>query len=312
MTEISVVIVCYQEGELLRRAFASLEAQSEQNFEIVVVNDASRDAATNGICRELEQQKKVQVVWHSKNLGLSGARNSGYEKMTGNICVPLDADDILPPGAIAKIREGFRQFPEADFVFGNYIMRNVEKGTEELVDCSHLCSSNGVLDPRQLGGELGEKWTLLGTSPCRKSTWQEIGGYSEAFSNDLQDVDLFMRLLSQDGKGYYLGHTIYEWNRSAMGMNSEVPPEVLNRVQIANIPFYDMFGNGIQIRKNILRSSVHLGDFVSVQRIARQLLRLRYISSSIIVAAIFPPNLTRLVYRVARGVRNLNTTRLVS
>jgi hypothetical protein len=47
------------------------------------------------------------------------AKNHGVEAIRGNISVPLDGDDLLSPGAIAKIREGFNQAPEAGFVFND-------------------------------------------------------------------------------------------------------------------------------------------------------------------------------------------------
>jgi len=74
----------------------------------------------------LKQEKKARIIWYKKNGGLSAARNSGYEAMRGDICAPLDADDTLPQGAIAAIRKGFRENPEVDFVFGNYIRREQE------------------------------------------------------------------------------------------------------------------------------------------------------------------------------------------
>ena len=95
MDTISVVITCYKEGDLLRRAFASLESQSDKDFDIVIVNDASPDETTNTVCRELGEKPRVQVIWRTANGGLSAARNSGYEAMTGDTYVALGGK---PPG----------------------------------------------------------------------------------------------------------------------------------------------------------------------------------------------------------------------
>lgn len=184
--------------------------QTDRDFEILVVNDASLDGVTNEICRELEEKKKVRIIWHKKNSGLSAARNSGYEAMQGDICVPLDADDILPQTAIVAIRNGFRKTPEADFIFGNYIRREPEKGIEKIVDCGVLYSHNGFLNPRYLATH---KWILYGGSPCRESLWRRIGGYLQEFSYDGQDVDFWMRALISGARGFYINHTIYESKR---------------------------------------------------------------------------------------------------
>jgi len=207
-------------------------------LEILIVNDASPDNVTNKICRELEKEKKAHIIWHKENGGLSTARNSGYENMKGDICIPLDADDVIPQDAIAVIRKGFKEHPEADFIFGNFIWREIERGTERLVDCSVLSSPDGFLDPRKLANG---HWILYGGSPCRKSLWKRIGGYLQEFSYDVQDVDFWKRALILGAKGYYINHTIYRWYRSKNGMNYNVPPERLTQERIQNIKFYEIF-----------------------------------------------------------------------
>jgi hypothetical protein len=114
-----------------------------------------------------------------------------------------------------------------------------------------------------------------------------------------------MRLLSHNGKGYYLNQIIYEWNRSEIGMNRRVPLEVWTKVHIANMDFYDMAGEGIEARKKVMWSAMHLRDLCLAQKIARELLRLRAISFSIVAIALFSPKLTHLLYHVARGIRRL-------
>ena len=113
-------MTCYKEGELLRRAYSSLEAQTDRDFEVVIVNDASQDDFTNAVCRELETQDQAKLIWRAKNGGLAVARNHGIDVMKGEICVLLDGDDILLPDAVATVREAFQRVPEAAFVFGDY------------------------------------------------------------------------------------------------------------------------------------------------------------------------------------------------
>jgi glycosyltransferase involved in cell wall biosynthesis len=51
--DITIIITCYKEGELLRRAVASVANQTMQGFSILLINDCSPDALTNAICDEL-------------------------------------------------------------------------------------------------------------------------------------------------------------------------------------------------------------------------------------------------------------------
>ncbi len=236
--KISIVITCYNEGKLLKRAIESVEGQIDKDFELIVVNDASPCEIINRICCQLEKNGKARVVWHNENKGLSAARNSGYKAMQGNICIPLDADDVLPQDAVLSVRKAFQNNPKADFVFGNYIRKEPESNYADIVDCSILASSKGFLDPERL---IIHDWILYGGSPCRKRLWKRIGGYALEFSYDVQDVDFWKRALISGAKGYYLNKTIYEWRRSGDGMNASVPIAVLRRERKQNIKFYELF-----------------------------------------------------------------------
>ncbi len=296
--KLSVIIACHKEGALLRRAVASLREQTDPHFEIVIVNDASPDPITNQICRDLESHPDVRVVWHEINGGLSAARNSGYAAMTGEICVPLDADDTLPCTAIADIRKGFEQAPQAEFVFGDYRHIDLKARTEALIDCSLLCGSDGFLEPRKLC----DNWRLLGTSPCRKSAWIRTGGYSQQFSYDAQDIDFFMRLHHRGGKGFYLARCIYNWHRSDEGMNSTRGVRASRRVVMANIDFFDAFGDGIGVRKAIMWKSLEDRDFVAARKLARELTKLTRVSLTTATLAVCAPGVSSILYSIKNDI----------
>ena len=90
---------------------------------IIIVNDASRDQATIAVCKNLELKKDtncpIQIIWRDVNGGSSIARNTGFSSATGEILVPLDADDILPVDALKLISHAFSKNPELGFVYGS-------------------------------------------------------------------------------------------------------------------------------------------------------------------------------------------------
>lgn len=216
---VTVLICCYNEGELLNRAINSIKRQNAHNLEIIIVNDFSTDVVTNKICNNLEKEDNIQIIWHKKNTGLSGARNSGFNNANTNIIIPLDADDELPDGAIDAILNTFEQNTDTDFVFGNYIKID-DKGNSETVNCAQISTSEGKLDPFSISKE----WKLLGTSPCRKSLWEKIGGYDLKFSIAIQDIDFWIRAIMSGAKGIYINKNIYTWCTHNSGMNNNVQP----------------------------------------------------------------------------------------
>jgi len=229
------------------------------------------------------------VIWRARNGGLSAARNSGFEAMRGAICVPLDADDTLPPDALAAIRETFRKHPDADFVFGNYLRHDLERGTRQEVDCSAL-GRGGLLAPETLASR---EWIFYGGSPCRKEMWRKLGGYRAEYSYDTQDLDFWMRAMTGGFKGYYAGRVIYEWRRSSTGMNERTSPASRVRTRVHNIAFYDRFGDGIGARREFLLNAISHREYDCAKEMAAQLLQRRRPSPLVLFVRVAPPPFIR-------------------
>ena len=105
---ISIIVPVYNVAGFLREALDSLISQTYANIEIIIVDDGSTDDSDT-ICNEYKKDPRVTVL-HQENKGLSEARNSGLEAMTGDYVAFLDSDDALKPGAIAKILSIAKEF----------------------------------------------------------------------------------------------------------------------------------------------------------------------------------------------------------
>jgi len=235
---ITVLVTCYKEGLLLQRALESVLLQTDRDFELVVVNDASPCAVTSEICRSIVQGAKVKVVMRAKNGGPSAARNTGIGLASGEVIVLLDGDDVLPRDCIEVVRYTFTTHPDADYCFGNYVRRNVDTGESVVVDCSVLTDGNGWLDPHRYA----VNYIFYCGSPFRKAMWAKVGGYRSALDG-WEDVDLWMRAMTAGARGVYLPHVIYEWNRSGQGVNATVPLHIIWETHLRNRRFHEKFGD---------------------------------------------------------------------
>ena len=94
---ISVVVPMYNVERYIKICINSILAQTFQDFEIVIVDDASPDNSYN-ICSELYgNNEKIRIVRHEKNQGLGPARNTGINNSRGKYIYFVDSDDAILP-----------------------------------------------------------------------------------------------------------------------------------------------------------------------------------------------------------------------
>ncbi len=215
MFKLSVIICVYNEGESIIAALRSLyNNEIYKETEVLIVDDCSTNPITIRALRLLAKFTRYKIIYSAINQGLSNSRNLGFENATTNYVLPLDADDVFPPSTLDIVYETFVNHPEIDFIVGNYYLINVQSGEKLLIDCSTITTQNQI-DISKLAAE----WTLLGTSPCKKTTWESVGGYALKYSYSVQDVDFWIRVLKKGNKGFYLNRPVYTWYKSATGMN---------------------------------------------------------------------------------------------
>ena len=199
-TKISVVITYYNKEELIFNALKSLDEQTVEPFEIIVVDDCSTKEISKQVVSRLKNEDSLHFIQTKANSGASKAKNTGIQNSRGNVIVLLDADDTLPKSAIEIIKNEFDK-TNADFLFGDYILKN--NNSENYVDCSMIANENR-LDQRKLL----RKWILLGTSPFKKELWCLVQGFNEAFPR-IDDVDFHKRILLKNIKAIYINNIIY-------------------------------------------------------------------------------------------------------
>ena len=108
---ISVIMPVYNRKDVVMKAIDSVLAQTYENFELVVVDDASTDGTTE-LLQKINHDK-VKVVFHEKNKYASGARNTGLKNSTGEYIAYLDSDNLLDERYLAATVGAFLELPDA-------------------------------------------------------------------------------------------------------------------------------------------------------------------------------------------------------
>jgi len=95
MPKISVIVPVYNVQAYVAECLKSVLSQTFRDIEVVCVNDGSPDLSGVIIRKIAEIDSRVKIITHSKNMGLSCARNTGLEAATGEYVHFMDSDDTL-------------------------------------------------------------------------------------------------------------------------------------------------------------------------------------------------------------------------
>ena len=189
---VTVVIPCYNAGDLIIRALASVARQTTLPQEIILVDDGS----TVPVQTTLDEYWRGRAVLplrvvRKENGGPSSARNMGIALATQEFIAFLDADDEMAPDRLSNGVQILRNLSSE--YFGVYGRVSDEHGSGQ-----DLCYFDGFLDVARIGGDKG----FPGGCPAyifRRAALLCVGGLDEDLVN-YEDFDLLIRLTRQGYK----------------------------------------------------------------------------------------------------------------
>lgn len=101
---VSIIIPAYNVEKYIERCLHSITGQTYQAIEIIVVDDGSTDSTGEILDRYAISDSRMKVI-HTKNGGVSAARNIGLENAGGEFLSFVDADDLVAPHYIERLME---------------------------------------------------------------------------------------------------------------------------------------------------------------------------------------------------------------
>ena len=133
--KVTVVIPFFNRLDLLKKSIDSVYAQTHDNIELLLVNDASTDDLSE-LKKYIEGQKtETRVIDLKVNGGPAAARNAGISEASGEYIAFLDSDDLYKKNKI-ELQLLEMVLGGADFSHTNYIRRNTETGEENEINTS--------------------------------------------------------------------------------------------------------------------------------------------------------------------------------
>jgi len=183
MAALSVIIPTFNRAHKIARAVASVLYQSFTDYDILVVDDGSEDATSEAL---KPFHSRIKSITHSKNLGVSAARNTGIRESHSPLIAFLDSDDYWLPDKLACQVSFFSKHPEA--VACQTEERWIRRGVRVNPMKKHFKPSGEVFEP---------SLKLCVVSPSavvvKRSLLEEVGVFDEDFPV-CEDYDLWLRI----------------------------------------------------------------------------------------------------------------------
>lgn len=121
MAKISIVIPVYNVEKYVSQCLNSVINQTEKDLEIIIVEDKSTDGSLGIIEEYAKKDKRIKLVKHTQNMGLSKTRKDGTLIASGEYVMHLDSDDYIEQNTCERLYQ-FIKTKSVDIVqFGTYL-----------------------------------------------------------------------------------------------------------------------------------------------------------------------------------------------
>lgn len=145
---ISIIVPVYNSEMYLQQCIESIINQSETDYELLLIDDGSTDRSGKLCDKYSNNNDKVKVV-HTKNRGVSSARNLGLRMARGDWIFFLDSDDVMENDILKEIRNYIVNNIDVDMVLGSYSYNYEDNNVSPVVNQDAL--KQGIEAVREYG-----------------------------------------------------------------------------------------------------------------------------------------------------------------
>jgi glycosyltransferase involved in cell wall biosynthesis len=191
---LSIVVTVYNKEDYVAACLESIRAQTDGDFEVVVVDDGSADGSADRAAAVVGADRRFTIL-RQANGGVSSARNAGIAAARGQWVAFLDGDDTWSPAYVAIVRRALRAHPEAVMVsvdYHGYVEGRLVRFTPRRHDVERIES----------GHDFFGEWTERGYCHVHTSGTVILGDVLRALGGFPEDMSL--------------GEDLYTWIRVSL------------------------------------------------------------------------------------------------
>lgn len=270
---VSVCIPTYNRAGMLRESIESVLAQSFEDYELIVSDNASEDE-TEEVVRSYND-RRIQYTRNDRNIGQQDNWNRCFSLARGEYIAPLPDDDLMLPENLEEKVAVLSKSPEAGLVHSKY---HVIDGEGRIVKCNTTWGHgpDRTCDQLEPGREVVRRMLLgvntinLPTVVFRRACYQRFGGFTDELRL-VCDWEYWMRI----GVYYdiaFLARPLVKWrfhagtatNRDTLTSDRRLTDlalwEALNVRRLIVNRYLDVIGGGRDFRRSVWR---RMGEVLS-------------------------------------------------
>lgn len=204
----SVLIANYNNGNYISKCLESILKQTHQNFEIIIVDDASTDDSLNVIQKYIEQDHRIKLYSNDKNHGAGYTKKKCIDIASGYVCGFVDPDDAIVENALEIMLKEHLEKPNYSLIYSTHYKCDTN------LKILNVCTWDLKYDEKI---PFYKKMTAAHFATFKLDFYKKSKGCNPSYKRAV-DVDLYLQLWTV-GKVFFVNQPLYYYRQHQGGIS---------------------------------------------------------------------------------------------
>jgi glycosyltransferase involved in cell wall biosynthesis len=259
---LSITVLNYNYGHFLEQCLRSILAQSYEDFEVIVIDDCSKDDSLRVVERFLHDPR-VRLIAHAQNAGFVRSLIEGVEASASPYLTVISADDfVLSATALEQQMELLEGNPKTSFCYSSWVYMNME--THPVGDVVPFAADH-VWSGEHEFREFCTRFYVLHTGTIiRRTAYEAVGGYDASIRYTLDNT--MWSQLCGSGDVAYVSEPLYGYRTHGSNMShnpAAVRATIDEFVRLVDLGFANLPEGAVKSDRRLLRRA-HQAALASV------------------------------------------------
>lgn len=205
---VSIIMPCYNAERYIAQSIESVLAQSYQNWELIITDDASTDKSVEIISKYSKNDDRISVMVPDEHQGIARTRNMSISRARGRFVAFLDNDDLWKPEKLEK-QIKFMLEKEIGFSYTSY-----ELVDQDGITKNKIIQTQGVVDYKKY-----LRNTIIGCGTVMIDR-DIVGHFGMPINDTSDDMAAWLSILRRGFKAYPLDEVLLQYRVTGKSASS--------------------------------------------------------------------------------------------